>query len=98
MSQITSIRLAQVNLQNAEIAQVEIGRTIKYFNKASSPFICLVQESKVHNSKLSWQPNTCKIYGSQDNPRTVIYTDSNTMSWPLESFNTKGLTAIQTSK
>ena len=96
MTSTKLLNVVQVNLQKAKMAQIEIGRKIKAFNKNNTPFICLVQEPKVSNGRPSWQPNSCKKYHAADNPRTAIYTDNNTNAWALESFNTKDITAIQT--
>ena len=96
MTKDPTLLVTQVNLQKAKMAQIELGRLIKNHNRNSARFICLVQEPKVHNGTLSWQPNSCKKYSSLKNPRTVIYTDTTTNAWPLESLNTSDLTAIQT--
>ena len=47
MTSTKLLNIVQVNLQKAKMAQVEIGRKIKNFNKKNTPFICLVQEPKV---------------------------------------------------
>ena len=100
MTSTKLLNVVQVNLEKAKMAQIEIGRKIKPFNKNNTPFICLVQEPKVSNGRPSWQPSSCKKYHALDNPRTTLgqpdYTDNNTNAWALESFNTKDLTASQT--
>ena len=96
MNRIQKIEVLQVNLQKAKLAQVEIGRQIKHFNKNSTPFICFIQEPKVEKGKHSWQPNSCKKYSCAPNPRMVVYTDNNRTAWALESLNTRDITAIQT--
>ena len=52
MSSTKLLNVVQANLQKAKMAQIEIGRKIKAFNKTATPFICLVQEPKISKEKV----------------------------------------------
>ena len=95
-SEKVSINIVQANLQKAKLAQTEISRKINKYNKANEEFIVFVQEPMVANNKAVWQPNSCKKFGIENNPRTLIYTDKNRQAWFMESLSNRDLTVVQT--
>ena len=54
-----------------------MGQKIQESNKKQLPFIYFIQEPMVVHEKAAWQPTSCKKYGVQKNPLTLIYTDNN---------------------
>ena len=75
---------------------MEVSRRIQAYNKAQLPFIYFVQEPLVIHGKAAWQPTTCKKFGVQKNPRTLIYTDNNRPAWYVESLSNSDITVVQT--
>ena len=78
------------------MAQVEIGKQINQFNKKGDDFIIFVQEPMVTGNRAVWQPNSCKKFSTQVDPRTMIYTSNKRQAWYMESLSNRDLTVIQT--
>ena len=50
----------------------------------------------VIHGRAAWQPTSCKKFGVQRNPRTLIYTDINRPAWFVESLSNSDITVVQT--
>ena len=50
----------------------------------------------VVKERAAWQPNSCKKYGVQKKPRTLIYTDNNRPAWFVETLSNSDITVVQT--
>ena len=48
------------------------------------------------HERAAWQPVSCKRFGVQRNPRTLIYTDINRPVWYIESLSNSDIMVIQT--
>ena len=88
--------MTQTNLQKLKQGQLEEGRKIQACNKKQLPFIHFIQEPMVVHARAAWQPTSCKRFGVQANPRTLIYTDSNRPAWFIESLSNSDITVVQT--
>ena len=85
-----------MNLQKSKMGQQEVSRKIQLLNKKRTLFIFFIQEPMVVHGRAVWQPTSCKRFGVQINPRTLIYTDSDRQAWFVESLSNSDITVIQT--
>ena len=76
--------------------QLEVSQRIQASNRRQLPFIHFIQEPMVIHERAAWQPTSCKKFGVQRNPRTLIYTDINRPAWFVESLSNSDITVIQT--
>ena len=86
------LKVTQMNLQKSKQGQLEVSRRIQASNKKQLPFIHFVQEPMVIHGRAAWQPTSCKKFGVQRNPRTLIYTDINRPAWFVESLSNSDIT------
>ena len=83
-------------MQKSKQGQLEVSRKIQASNKKQLPFIHFVQEPMVIHGRAAWQPTSCKKFGVQKDPRTLIYTDINRPAWFVESLSNSDITVVQT--
>ena len=95
MNKEDTLQVIQTNLQKSKMGQLEVSRKIHDLNKKQLPFIYFVQEPMVTHGRAAWQPSSCKRFGVQSNPRTLIYTDINRQASYVESLSTPDITVIQ---
>ena len=90
------IKMRQINLQHAKMAQINIANWIDKNNKKNEAYICLCQEPYINNSRAALQPRTSNIYigGNQNDPRTAIYTSRNIPAWYIENLSNRDITTI----
>ena len=86
------LEVTQTNLQKSKQGQLEVSRKIQVSNKKQLPFVHFIQEPMVIHQRAAWQPTSCKKFGIQKNPRTLIYTDLNRPAWFVESLSSPDIT------
>ena len=90
------LKITQTNLQKSKRGQLEVSQRIQASNRRQLPFIHFIQEPMVIHGRAAWQPTSCKKFGVQINPRTLIYTDINRPAWFVESLSNSDITVVQT--
>ena len=96
MNKEDTLQVTQTNLQKSKMGQLEVSRKIYAFNKKQLPFVHFIQKPMVTQGRAACQPSSCKQFGVQNNPCTLIYTDINRQAWFVESLSTPDITVIQT--
>ena len=96
---MTEIKITQLNLNHAKLAQDNINGKIAKLNIKDPPilYIFCIQEPYLFHKKHARKPVSCKSFMIADSPRTAIYTHQNLQNtWFIESLSNRDCTVIQT--
>ena len=76
---MTEIKIHQINLNHTKLAQDNISGQIAKLNIRNPPtlFIFCIQEPYIFHGKHARKPQSCKVFTSNESPRTAIYCHEN---------------------